>query len=166
MEAARILGEAYYFAHRYDRAIAQLGEVLQMEPDYWFAHMSLGRAYLAAGNAPKAVVELQRANRLEPHNADALSALGNAYAVVGRKAEAKEVLKEQEVRSRAGDYVSPYFFAVVYAGMGNHDKAFEWLEKAYQERSIFMTWLKTDPVLDGLRSDPRFSNLVRRVNQD
>jgi hypothetical protein len=88
--------------------------------------------------------------------------LGHAYAVAGKRAEARKVIAELEQLSK-GKYISPYFFAVIYAGLGERDQTFAWLERAYQERHQFMTLLGVEPLFDPLRSDPRFAGLVRRI---
>ena len=88
--------------------------------------------------------------------------LGHAYAVSGQKGEAQKVLEQLNQRSKHS-YFTPYFIATIYTGLGEKKQAFGWLEKAYQERSAFLTWLKVDPNLDSLRPDPRFADLLRRV---
>ena len=90
------------------------------------------------------------------------SHLGHAYAVSGDKAKAQQVLDELQERSKQG-YVSAYLTAVIYAGLGEKDRAFEWLEKAFNERAEFLIYLKTDPRLETLRTDPRFLDLLRRI---
>ena len=91
-----------------------------------------------------------------------LAALGHAYAVSGRRAEARQALDELVARSRRR-HVPAYTIAAIYAGLGDKDQAFAWLEKAFADRAWYMTSLKVDPKLDSLRSDPRFKDLVRRV---
>lgn len=91
-----------------------------------------------------------------------IAALGHAYAVAGKKSEAVAILDELQALSRKR-YVSPASIAVIYAGLGDADHAFKWLEKAYQERSAYMLRLKTYARLDKIRSDPRFRELIRRV---
>jgi hypothetical protein len=94
---------------------------------------------------------------------DSTAALAHAFAVIGRRAEAEKILRDLEQKSKSVQ-VSPYLFATIYAGLGEKNKAFEFLEKAYQERSLEITWaLKSDLRIDNLRSDPRFQNLLARV---
>jgi tetratricopeptide (TPR) repeat protein len=88
--------------------------------------------------------------------------LGYAYAKSGRKDEARKLIGELKELSNQR-YVSPYFFAMIYGGLDEKDEAFSWLEKAYQQRSFFLLFIKTNPIMDGLRSDPRFADLVRRI---
>jgi hypothetical protein len=89
--------------------------------------------------------------------------LGHGYAVAGQQAAAREVLDKLLVRSKTG-YVSPYEIAVIYAGMGDKDRAFEWLEKAYEERVSLLVYFRMDPRIWSLRSDARFQELLRRMN--
>jgi len=89
--------------------------------------------------------------------------LAHAYLAVGKRAEGENILRDLERKSKSA-HVSPYTTATIYAGLGEKDKAFEFLEKAYQERSLDISWhIKADLRIDNLRSDPRFQDLVRRV---
>ena len=93
-----------------------------------------------------------------------MAALGHAYAVAGRRAEAQKVLASLRERPASG-YASPYFVAVVYTGLGDRERAFDSLERAYQDRHPGMILLKYDPRFDPLRGDPRFTKLIRRIEQ-
>jgi len=90
-----------------------------------------------------------------------MSLLGHAYAASGKKAEAQRILGELDQQKQR--YVSPYTIATIYAGLGEKDQAFKWLEKAFEERDIWLMNLKVDPVLKNLRSDQRFANLLQRI---
>jgi len=111
---------------------------------------------------PEAIAEFQRAIQLEPAAAENRSMLGHAYAVSGNKVQTLKVVYDLKELSKTS-YVPPYNIAIVYAGLGEKDQAFAWLDRAFSERSGYLTWLTTDPQLDVLRSDPRFADLVRRV---
>src|SRR5207249_169789 len=91
-----------------------------------------------------------------------LSMLGHSYAASGKRAEAQKVLDELKKQSKE-KYVSPYYMTVVCAGMGEKEQAIEWLQKAYEDKSEWLVWIKVDPVLDGLRSDPRFKEIMQRI---
>ena len=91
-----------------------------------------------------------------------MSGLAHVYAVTGNKGEAQKLLSEMKDLS-ARQYVPADRIALIYAGLGDKDQAFAWLEKAYDEHSFNMTWLKVEPRWDSLRSDPRFADLVRRI---
>jgi tetratricopeptide (TPR) repeat protein len=158
VQAARIL----YFAREYDEAIEQCRKTLEMDPNFGGAHQFLGRSYKQERMYEEALTELQKARDLLAGNAEVLSLIGYTYAVAGRVVEAQKVLQELQDLSRQR-YVSPYHVAMVYAGLGEQDKTFEWLEKAYAEREGRMTILKSAPEFDSLRSDPRYADLVRRI---
>jgi hypothetical protein len=104
---------------------------------------------------------LQEARRLD-NTPQVKAILGYAYAVSGRNSEALRMLTELD-QLAACRYVSPYFRALIYAGLGEKTQAFAWLDKAYEERNEWLVWLKVDPKLDSLRADPRFADLLHRV---
>ncbi len=132
-------------------------------PKEWVEHYDLGVGYEGTGKRLEAISEYQRAVEMSGGDQDALAALAHADASIGRRAEAEKILRDLEQKSKS-TYVSPYAIATVYAGLGEKDKAFEFLEKAYRLRSLELSSsLKADLRLDNLRSDPRFQNLLRRV---
>jgi len=108
-------------------------------------------------------VEFEKAISLSPTSTDYLAGLGHAYAVSGQVPKAKKVLNKLHRLARQR-YVPSYDIAVIYVGLGEHDLAFNWLENAYVERPWQLLFLKVDPRLDPLRSDPRFQDLLRRMN--
>jgi eukaryotic-like serine/threonine-protein kinase len=155
------LGSVLVFTHQWDKAIEQLRTSIDLDPNYWFDHYFLGRAYEQKGRFPEAIAAFQHGISLEG-NTEVWSSLGHVYAVAGKREEAQKVLdhlKEQSVH----EYVAPYNFAVIYAGLGDKDEAFAWLNRAYQDRSYLLTYLTVDERLDNLHSDPRFDELRRRV---
>jgi tetratricopeptide (TPR) repeat protein len=110
-----------------------------------------------------AIPEYQKAVELSQGDTDPIAGLAHAFAATGRRAEAEEILHELQRQSKTS-YVSPYAIATIHAGLGDKDRAFEFLEKAYRERSSDLPYfLKFDLRIDNLRSDPRFQDLVRRV---
>jgi TolB-like protein/Tfp pilus assembly protein PilF len=149
------------FAGRYDQSIEQTRKALELDPNFWWAYQNLGLAYERKKQYSEAIAALEKARRVEV-SPTSLGYLGYVYAAAGKKAEAQQVLEELKALSKER-YVSPYNIACVYAGLNDKDQAFEWLERAYQERSYFMTLLKVEPALDNLRPDPRFAELVRKV---
>jgi len=149
-------------AGRYDQSIEQSRKALELDPNFWWSYQNLGLAYERKKQYPEAIAALERA-RLADDNPSSLGYLGYVYAAAGKKAEARKVLEELKGLSKQR-YVSSYNVACVYAGLNDKDQAFEWLEHAYQERAFFMTLLKTDTVLDNLRPDPRFKDLLKRMN--
>ncbi len=162
VETNILLGQSLYFARRYDEAIEQLRNTLDMDPNYWLAHSVLGRSYEEKGKPDEAIVEFQRALDLEIDVPENYAMLAHGYAVAGRKSEAIKLVDQLEDMSTKR-HVPPYNIAIVYAGLGDKEQAFSWLERAYADRSFYLTWLKYDPQLDSLRSDPRFADLTRRV---
>jgi TolB-like protein/Tfp pilus assembly protein PilF len=157
------VGLMLYQAQRYDEAIEQLVRTLEMEPDFAAAHYFLGWTYEQKGMYDETVTHLQRALRFSPGSPDKLGALGHAHAVFKRRGPARKVLEELHELSEKR-FVSAYDFAVICVGLGEAEQAFEWLDKACEERSFSMLMgLKAEPRLDTLRSDPRFERLVRRV---
>lgn len=155
------VGRHFYYARQYDRAIEQLRKAVEMDPNFARAHQYLGRTYVKKGMYEEAVAECQKAWQLD-NTPRTLGFLGYAYAVSGKRGAAQKVIEELKGESKRR-YVSPYWIAVVYAGLGDTDGALEWLERLYEERSGFLIFLKVEPIFDSLRSDPRFADLLRRA---
>jgi serine/threonine protein kinase/tetratricopeptide (TPR) repeat protein len=151
-----------YLAGKDDDAIAQAQRTIAMDPTFAVAHGYLGQAYLAKGEYEKALRELQQALALSGNETSFKAELGNAYAVAGKKTEALAILHEL-LQMSAQRYVSPYSIALVYVGLGDRDQAFQWLDKAYDEHSVRLINIAVHPRLTGLRSDPRFTALVKRI---
>ena len=156
-------GVILYNARRYDQAMEQLHKTLEMDPNYPSAHMWLGLAYEQLARGEAALAELQRAVSLAGGEPAELGLRGHTYASAGRKAEAQRVLAELNERSKRS-YVSPFDIALVYAGLGEKRQALEMLERAYEDHSFRLTWIKVWPQLDSLRGEPRFRDLMRRMN--
>ena len=161
-EINTLLGHVFYLARRPDEAVAQLNKAIRLDPNYWFAHLILGLVHQQRGELRQALAEFQEARRIENGTPEPVGALGQVYALLGNKAQAQAMLRELKERSRRG-YVPPYQMAKIHLGLGEKDQALVWLEKAFEERSLFLTWLKVEPDVDRLRSDPRFQDLLRRV---
>ena len=147
----------YYLARQYDQSIAQSRKALEMFPNFFLPHMALGRALFEKGDYSTGIEELQKAKAMEPTPL-VIGNLGYAYAKSGRKDEARKLLAELKEQSKRR-YVASYWIAMIYVGLDEKDEAFAWLEKAYQERSWFLVWIKMDPMVDSLRSDSRFTDL-------
>jgi TolB-like protein/DNA-binding winged helix-turn-helix (wHTH) protein/Tfp pilus assembly protein PilF len=156
------LGWRLYMARQYDQAISQLRNTLEMDPDFALPRMVLGQAYEQKGMAPQAIAELQKAVANSHDSPPMLGSLGHAFALAGNKAEAEKILAQMLEQSKKR-YVSPFYVAIVYAGLHENEKAMDWLEKAYADRSNAIIFLKVDPDFDGLRSNPRFQALLRRL---
>lgn len=149
-------------ARRYNEAIEQLRGVIAMDASHYQAYWTLGHTYAANQQFDEAIAAAEKAVTLSERTPGALGILGLAYGLAGRKAEATKILNELLALTKKR-YVTPATIANVYIGLGDKDQAFVWLEKAYQERSNYLTYLKVFPILDPLRSDPRFVDLLRHV---
>jgi serine/threonine protein kinase/Flp pilus assembly protein TadD len=160
------LAVTQYEARQYDQSIEQNRKTLELNEYYVVARLGLGLAYLQKSMYREGIAELEKSFQMLPANVQVLSDLGYAYAMVGRRVDAQKVLDKLDDLSKQ-QYVPAGSRAKIYMGFGDRDKALEWLEKGYDERSIASTvpgMIKVDPVFDPLRSDPRFTNLLRRMN--
>ncbi|MEO6911736.1 MAG: tetratricopeptide repeat protein, partial [Edaphobacter sp.] len=156
------LGSVLVFNHQSDEAIEVLRNAIDLDPNYWFDYNFLGRAYEAKGRLAEAIETFKHGLTLEG-NTELYAGLGHAYALSGDKVAAYKVLDQMNSLSKQR-YVAPYNVAVIYAGLGEKDKAFEWLNRAYDDRSYLLpVYLNTDTRLDNLRSDPRFHELRRKM---
>jgi TolB-like protein/TolA-binding protein len=159
---SRAVGFRFYEARRYDEAIQQLRKTLELEPNYAQARYTLGLAYVQTGRFEDAIRELQEGIKLSGGSRTITGALGYAYARAGKTGDARRVLEELMAQP-GGRYVSPYNVALIFTGFSDNDRAFEWLERAYQGRASRLGWLAVLPEFDSLRPDPRFSDLLRRI---
>lgn len=150
-------------AGKTDQAIEILKKSIEIDPSFPRTHFRLGRAYEQKKLYDLAVLELQQAVTLSGGDACYEGSLGHAYAISGKPDQARQVLKDLEARTGEA-YVPSYAIALVYAGLGDNDHAFTWLEKAYDDRSTSMAFLRSDPELSSLHSDPRFEPLARRIS--
>src|SRR5262249_55618078 len=150
---------------RSEEGMASLQKALEMDPRYSDANIVRARTYVANGMYQQAIAELQQALTSKKEREPlVLGALAHAYARAGQRGEALKLLDELKgIENEADEYVPPFGLIWAYAGLGKRDQAFAWLEKAYQMGADRMVWLNVDPLLDPLRSDPRFDDLVRRV---
>ena len=153
-----------YWSRRNDEAITEYKKVLEMAPDFPLAQRELGLAYQQKGMYQAALEQLQKSLALPGNYFKTMNRadIGYLYAEWGKKSEARKVLEELIHNAEHG-YASAYEIAVVYTGLGEKDKALEWLNKAYEDRNFWLSSIKGDPRLDGLRSDPRFTDLLRRM---
>jgi serine/threonine protein kinase/tetratricopeptide (TPR) repeat protein len=160
----RVWGLALFESRQYERAIEQSRNTLEMDPNSLWSYRSLGLAYLQKSMYQEGMAEFEKFLVASPGNAYALSDLGVGYALSGRRAEAQNML-EQLTELAKHKYVPPVCPARIHAGLRDKDKTFEWLERSYEDRSISTNpFVKVDPVYDPLRSDPRFADLLRRMN--
>jgi TolB-like protein/DNA-binding winged helix-turn-helix (wHTH) protein/Tfp pilus assembly protein PilF len=157
------LGWRLYLAREYGRSIAQLRDTLEMDPASEWAHLNLGQAYEQKGQFNLAIEELQKTLELAHSSPLTISALAHAEALSGNHTTANKLLAQLEALSKK-QYVSPYYIAIVYLGLGKNELAMNWLEKAYADRSNGLVFLKVEPELDPLRTNPRFIALQSSLN--
>jgi adenylate cyclase len=157
-----VLGWAFLSGGRIADAIQQFSKAVELNPNDALARTWLGRAYLGKGMGQRAIEEMEVAHRLDPGDSIVLGFLGYGYAVTGRRADALKTLETLDEMEKK-HYASRIARVYVYAGLGDKDKAFEWLEKAYQERSDSLAWFRKAPESKSLQSDPRFAVLMRKI---
>ncbi len=155
-------GSPYYLQRRYDAAIQQFQKAQDLDSTDSSSTISIGMAYEQKGMHIQAIAMYQKAIRLTERTSNILGLLGNAYAVSGNRADALKILAEMKETSKSR-YVSPWDFAIIYTGLGDKDLAIEQLNKSYEERAGWIINIGSEPLLDPLRSDPRFKELVRRM---
>jgi len=160
---AASFGELFYFARRYEEALAQCRKTLQMDAAFGKGIYYQILSWLAVGKFHEAITSLKFIieNRPEAKGLATLM-LAIALAKAGQPDAARSMLAGIEHHSKT-NYVPPYYLAMIHANLGDTDQAFDWLEKAYQERSGWMPWIKLEPLLDGLKTDARFMDLLRRI---
>jgi TolB-like protein/Tfp pilus assembly protein PilF len=158
------VGLASYFSRNYNQAIDQFQKTLELDANFPPPHTFLAAAYEQKGMLKEATTAFQKAITVTqgPARTQATAGLGYVYAVSGRKAEARKILAELQSLSEHR-YVPATDTALIYAGLGDKDKAFAWLDKAYEEHSFSLSNLKVEPRFDPLRSDPRFADLLRSI---
>ena len=159
--ASSHLGWIYYLSGHDDEAIEQCRKILELDPSSFPARRYLGLAYEAKGMYPEAISEFQTGVKLSGSPL-MLALLGHAYAVAGKKVEAQQVLSDlQQLPPQR--YVSPYTVAAIYAGLGDQEQAFKWLDRAVEERDIWLMNLKVHPVFAKLRSQRKFTDPLARI---
>ena len=156
------IGWVLYYGRRYNEALIELQKALEMDRTFEPALEWLALTYLKLDRHPEAISALEEAVKLHPEIPTLQAHLGGAYARAGRGAEARKLLAGLEKLS-THRYVNPYDMAIIYTGLGDKDRAFEYLYKALEAHSSHMAQLKVEPQLDSLRSDIRFQDLMRRV---
>jgi len=154
--------QAYYFGREFDRAIEECDKALQLDSGHFMLHYILGRAYRRLGQGAKAIAQLKAARQSSGDIPLVEAVLGLAYAVNGQKEQAQKVVDSFKTAA-SKRYIPPTYFGILFAGLGDKDQALAWLEKAFQERADLLTWLNVEPMMDDVRSDPRFQDLIRRI---
>ena len=155
-------GLRLYYSRQYPQAIGQFQKTMAMDSLFVPAHVFLGRTYQQTARYPEAVAEFRKALELSGGDTNELATLGYALAMSHQESEARTILQQLTERSRQ-TYVQPTWVAVIHIGLGEKDQAFDWLQKAYQDRSAWLVYLRVDPYFDPVRKDPRFIDLVGRI---
>jgi len=156
------IGWALYMARQYDDAIEQLTRTVDLEPHYPVTHWILGLLLRKMGRYEQAITEGEKGVNLSGGSPLISAALAQTFAEAGKRDQAIQILDDL-TRLTELRYIAPYFFAGIYTGLGEGDRAIEYLEKCYEEHSHWLIYLHMDPGMDGLRSHPRFQDLLRRV---
>jgi tetratricopeptide (TPR) repeat protein len=151
-----------YIARRYDEALEQLLQTVDLDPNYPVTHWILGVLYTITGRYGSAISEGEKAVTLSGGSPMMRAALARSYGKAGRTTEALRILDDLTKLSRL-KYVAPHFFAGIHIGLGEHDQALEYLEKSYEDHSHWLIYLHIDPSMDDLRTDPRFQHLLTRI---
>jgi serine/threonine-protein kinase len=156
------VGRVHYFVREYDQAIENYRAALEIDPTFFFTHALLGQAYLQKGMFKPALAAFQTAARLTSDSAFTLARLAHGQARAGEGGKARSLLKRLQAIAKRG-YVSAYDFALVHAGLGHEEETFTWLKRALAERSIWLGYLNVEPAFDGLRGNPQFQSLLKRI---
>ncbi len=153
---------AFYYSRQYAHAAEQYRRALELDPHYHLAHWGLGRVCLQQGRIEEAIGAFETASRLTGGSPHALAGAGLAHALGGQPRQARKLLADLEARSLRG-YVSPFHSGLIHLGLGQQDEALGSLEKAYAERDTPLAWLAVEPLYDPIRSDARFTDLMKKV---
>ncbi len=157
-----VLGKNYYLARRFDQAIEQSQKTLELDPNFVRAYLPIAAAYEQKRMDNDAIAVLKKAKNFAGNLPSVIAELGYAFAASGQRLEAQKILRELQARATQ-ECINPCFIAFIYIALGEKDQAFNWLEKAYEERSTQMVWLNVEPKFDPLRADARFMALVKKV---
>jgi Flp pilus assembly protein TadD len=156
------VGQMLYYAGKNDQAMAQFRKTQAMDPNFRTVYQRLGMGYCRTGKYAEAVAELDRADTLAKGNPRTISLLGYAYGLWGKRDEAVKKLDELNELSKRR-YVTPWETAIIYTGLGDKEQAFDWLQRACDEREPLLVYLKVWPIVESLRTDPRFAGLLQCV---
>jgi DNA-binding winged helix-turn-helix (wHTH) protein/Tfp pilus assembly protein PilF len=161
-EVNQYMGWHFIHVRQFGRAISHLEKTLERHPGFFLARVTLGLAYVQRGEFAQAIKEFENASLVEKTPL-LLAFLGHAYAMAGQREEALKILEELKEASKQ-TYVPVYGIGLIYMSLGSGSNAFEWFEKAYEAQSVWLNWIKVAPEVDALRPDPRFTDLLNRLN--
>ncbi len=156
------IGWAFYMARRYEDAVEQLRRTIELDPNYPVTYWILGLLLRKMGSYELAIAEGDKGVKLSGGSPLMSAALAQTFATAGRRKEAVQILDDLTKQAKQ-KYVAPYFFAGIHIGLGEDDRAIEYLEKSFEEHSHWLIYLHIDPSMDALRSNPRVQDLLLRV---
>ncbi len=154
-----------FYARDYDAARHEFQAMRGLAPDFFGLYQGLGEVWLQKGMFDEASTALEKGRELSGNNPLMTGLLGYCYAVQNRQAEALDLLHNLETAA-SNRYVPAVAILLVFLGLGDRERSFQWLDKAYEERSTLLAWAKVDPKLDKLRADPRLDQFLRRMHLD
>jgi eukaryotic-like serine/threonine-protein kinase len=156
------VGWSHYLARRYNEGVEQLLRAIELDPNYPVTYWILGLLHRKRGHYDEAISAGEQGVKLSGGSPLMRSSLAHSYGQAGRTREALQMLEDLTTLAKR-KYVAPYFFAGIHIGLGQNDRAIEYLEKSYQEHSHWLIYLHMDPSMDNLRDNPCFRDLLRRV---
>ena len=154
-------GWIFYHARQYDRALSEIRKSLDMDPNFARGHWAISEPLEQQQKYQEAIAELEKARQID-ETPIILALLCHVYAVTGKTNDAHRIINQLNALSKQA-YVDPYFLAEIHTALGERDQAFQELEKAYEQRSSWLVWLKVEPKFDSLRDDPRYTSLLKRI---
>ena len=154
-------GWIFYHARQYDRALEQIRKSLDMDPTFARGHWAISEPLEQQQKYQQATTELEKARQID-ETPIMLALLGHLYAVTGKTSDARRIVTQLNALSKQA-YLDPYFLAEIHTALGDRDQAFQELEKAYEQRSSWLVWLKVEPKFDSLRDDARYTSLLKRI---
>jgi tetratricopeptide (TPR) repeat protein len=157
------IGRVYYWNRQYDLAIEAFGKGISLDPQFARAHTRLGMAYAAKKDYSAAVREFEQSEELSGSDPYLEGLAGYAQAQSGNTARARKIMTDLTDRAKRHQFVPAFSLALVCIGLGDRNGALDWLDRAYQDRSTYMVYAKADPLLDPVRADARFGELMRRM---
>jgi len=154
-------GWIFYHARQYDRALEQIRKSLDMDPTFARGHWAISEPLEQQQKYQEATTELEKARQID-ETPIMLALLGHLYAVTGKTSDARRIVTQLNALSKQA-YVDPYFLAEIHTALGDRDQAFQELEKAYEQRSSWLVWLKVEPKFDSIHDDARYTSLLKRI---
>lgn len=156
------VGWIHQHSRKYDVALEQLQTVIKLEPDFINAHLAIGFTCALQDMMSEAIKSFRKAEELSDGYPLSIASLGYALALSGQRNQALQLLSHLNDISQER-YVPALYYALIYIGLGELDRTFEWIDKALEERAGYLVYFNVDPKVDGLRSDPRFEQLIKRI---